>query len=84
MFATMSATVGPAAAVASALLAAGIGDLVWVEGVVGAEVSTLARARLAAVLPNPRQRSPSGPSARSRAILDGAETIARDGRAACF
>ena len=41
-------------------------------------------ARLAAVLPNPRQRSPSGPSARSRAILDGAETIARDGRAACF
>lgn len=41
-------------------------------------------ARLAAVLPSPRTRRPDAPSARSRSILDGAETIARDGRAACF
>lgn len=41
-------------------------------------------ARLAAVLPSPRTRTTAAPSARSRAILDGAETIARDGRAACF
>lgn len=40
-------------------------------------------ARLAAVLPSPKQRSPRQ-SARSRAIADGAATIARDGRAACF
>lgn len=41
-------------------------------------------ARLAAVLPSPRTRSPQVASARSRSILDGARTIARDGRAACF
>jgi monofunctional biosynthetic peptidoglycan transglycosylase len=45
-------------------------------------------ARLAAVLPNPKGRSASNPSAwlRQRAadIRDGAATIARDGRAACF
>ena len=40
-------------------------------------------ARLAAVLPAPKQRSPRQ-SSRSRAIADGAATIARDGRAACF
>ncbi|MGZ3217841.1 monofunctional biosynthetic peptidoglycan transglycosylase [Paracoccus sp. T5] len=41
-------------------------------------------ARLAAVLPSPRTRSPGAASRRSRAIADGAATIARDGRAACF
>ncbi|WP_108500884.1 monofunctional biosynthetic peptidoglycan transglycosylase [Paracoccus indicus] len=41
-------------------------------------------ARLAAVLPAPRSRSPHAASARSRAIADGAATIGRDGRADCF
>lgn len=41
-------------------------------------------ARLAAVLPAPKTRSPAAASKRSRAIADGAATIARDGRAACF
>lgn len=40
-------------------------------------------AGLAAILPAPKHRMPR-PSARSRAIADGAATIARDGRAACF
>ena len=45
-------------------------------------------ALLAAVLPDPKGRSASKPSAfvsrRARAIADGAETIRVDGRAACF
>ena len=45
-------------------------------------------ARLAAVLPNPKVRSASEPSAslrrRAVAIRDGAATIRADGRAACF
>lgn len=41
-------------------------------------------ARLAAVLPAPKTRSPDGASSRSRAIADGAATIARDGRADCL
>jgi len=45
-------------------------------------------ARLAAILPNPKQRSASRPSdfvrQRAAGIRDGAATIARDGRAACF
>ena len=41
-------------------------------------------ARLAAVLPAPKTRSPGRASARSRAIADGAATIARDGRADCL
>jgi monofunctional biosynthetic peptidoglycan transglycosylase len=53
-----------------------------------ADLSSVQAARLAAVLPDPKGRSASRPSAwlRSRAsgILDGAATIARDGRAACF
>lgn len=40
-------------------------------------------ARLAAVLPAPKDRSPRD-SRRARSIADGAATIARDGRAACF
>jgi monofunctional glycosyltransferase len=41
-------------------------------------------ARLAAVLPAPKSRSPHRASNRSRQIADGAATIARDGRAGCF
>lgn len=43
-------------------------------------------ARLAAILPAPKQRDPRGKAVgrRAAAILDGAATIARDGRAACF
>lgn len=45
-------------------------------------------ARLAAILPNPKDRSAARPSAfvwqRADAILDGARTIAADGRSECF
>ncbi len=41
-------------------------------------------ARLAAILPAPKSRSPHRASQRSRAIADGAATILRDGRASCF
>lgn len=45
-------------------------------------------ARLAAVLPSPKTRSASKPSSRVRKraaqVMDGAATIRRDGRAACF
>lgn len=41
-------------------------------------------ARLATVLPAPKRRGTKRASARSRAIADGAATIARDGRDACF
>ena len=41
-------------------------------------------ARLAAILPAPKSRSPHRASNRSRQIADGAATIARDGRADCF
>lgn len=57
-------------------------------GVDAAALSPLQAARLAAVLPDPKGRSASKPSGfvrnRTRAILSGAETIAADGRAACF
>ena len=57
-------------------------------GVDAADMSALQAARLAAVLPNPKDRSASEPSSfvrkRTRAILSGAETIAADGRAGCF
>lgn len=53
-----------------------------------AELTALQAARLAAVLPAPKKRSASKPSAlvrrKSAQIRDGAATIARDGRAACF
>lgn len=57
-------------------------------GVDAASLSTVQAARLAAILPDPKGRSASDPSAfvRSRAasIQDGAATIRADGRAACF
>ena len=57
-------------------------------GIDAAELSAVQAARLAAILPAPKDRDPVSPTAsqrrRSAAILDGAETIRRDGRAGCF
>ncbi len=57
-------------------------------GVAPADLSDLQAARLAAVLPDPKDRSANKPSAwlrkRTASIIDGAATIRRDGRAACF
>jgi len=57
-------------------------------GVSAADLTPVQAARLAAILPDPKGRSASEPSQfvrrRAAAILDGAETIRVDGRAACF
>lgn len=57
-------------------------------GVAPAELTPTQAARLAAVLPNPKARDAAdlSPALRRRAaqIMDGAATIARDGRADCF
>ncbi|MBL9072835.1 monofunctional biosynthetic peptidoglycan transglycosylase [Tabrizicola sp.] len=57
-------------------------------GVDAKDLTPLQAARLAAVLPDPKGRSASKPStfmkSRTRAIISGAETIAADGRSACF
>lgn len=57
-------------------------------GTSAANLSGPQAARLAAILPDPRHRSASQPSdfirRRAARILDGAATIAADGRAACF
>lgn len=57
-------------------------------GVDAKDLTAVQSARLAAVLPDPKGRSASKPSNfvrnRARSILSGAETIAADGRAACF
>lgn len=57
-------------------------------GVKPANLTALQAARLAAILPAPKSRSASRPSnyvrKRTRQIMDGAETIRRDGRANCF
>ena len=47
-------------------------------------LTTTQAARLAAVLPAPKSRGTGQGSRRSRAIADGAATIAVDGRDACF
>ncbi|MCE0505701.1 monofunctional biosynthetic peptidoglycan transglycosylase [Roseivivax sp. GX 12232] len=53
-----------------------------------ADLSPTQAARLAAILPDPKGRSAADPSGavrrRAASILDGAATIERDGRAACF
>ena len=53
-----------------------------------ADLTPVQAARLAAVLPDPKDRNAGKPSAslrkRAGSILDGAETIRRDGRSACF
>jgi monofunctional biosynthetic peptidoglycan transglycosylase len=57
-------------------------------GVDARDLSALQAARLAAVLPDPKDRSASKPTAfvkkRTGSIMSGAETIAADGRSACF
>lgn len=57
-------------------------------GVDARDLTALQAARLAAVLPDPKGRSASEPSSfvrsRTRSIISGAETIAADGRSACF
>ncbi|MFK7871324.1 MAG: monofunctional biosynthetic peptidoglycan transglycosylase [Roseobacter sp.] len=57
-------------------------------GVSARALSDVQAARLAAILPNPKERSASRPSdfvrKRARSILSGAATIDRDGRADCF
>ncbi|MFM7444675.1 MAG: monofunctional biosynthetic peptidoglycan transglycosylase, partial [Tabrizicola sp.] len=57
-------------------------------GVDAKDLTPLQAARLAAVLPDPKGRSASKPSSfvksRTRSIISGAETIAADGRSACF
>ena len=56
--------------------------------VLARDLTAIQAARLAMVLPAPKRRSASRPDAvqraRAAAILDGAATIRRDGRAACF
>lgn len=57
-------------------------------GVTANKITTTQAARLAAILPNPKNRSASRPSnfvrKRTRAIIAGARTINADGRADCF
>jgi len=57
-------------------------------GVTADRLTLLQAARLAAILPNPKGRSPLHPSAKTRkrvsAIIDGARTIKADGRDQCF
>lgn len=57
-------------------------------GVGPEELSALQAARLAAILPAPKHRSASRPGAfvkrRTAQIIDGAATIAQDGRSDCF
>ena len=52
------------------------------------ELSAVQAARLAAVLPSPKTRSAANPTAglrkRAAQVMDGAATIRRDGRSACF
>ena len=57
-------------------------------GVSAEALSNVQAARLAAILPLPKERSASNPSKtvrrRAAAVLDGAATIEADGRATCF
>ncbi len=57
-------------------------------GVKASELTPTQAARLAAVLPNPKERNAGKPSAfvrkRAAGIVDGAATIQADGRADCF
>lgn len=57
-------------------------------GVDAADLSAVQAARLAAVLPDPKRRNAANPTnfvrRRSASIVDGAATIAADGRADCF
>ena len=61
---------------------------VYYFGVTASGLSPTQAARLAAILPNPKNRSASQPSSyvrgRAASIRDGAATISADGRADCF
>jgi monofunctional biosynthetic peptidoglycan transglycosylase len=60
----------------------------WYFGVPASDLSRAQAAALAVVLPNPKGRSAVQPTAflqrQAARVADGAETIRRDGRAACF
>ncbi|MEM1077928.1 MAG: monofunctional biosynthetic peptidoglycan transglycosylase [Pseudomonadota bacterium] len=60
----------------------------WYFGVPASDLSRSQSAALAVVLPNPKARSAVRPAPglkrRAAQVADGAETIRRDGRAACF
>lgn len=60
----------------------------WHFGTTADNLTAQQAAQLAAVLPNPKERSARNPgqftARRARSIRDGAETIRRDGRAGCF
>ena len=57
-------------------------------GVTPTDLTATQAARLAAILPDPKGRSASKPSTfvrkRAASIRDGAATIRKDGRSACF
>ena len=57
-------------------------------GVNAADLTATEAARLAAALPDPKDRNPADPSSslrkRAAQVVAGAETIAADGRSACF
>lgn len=57
-------------------------------GVAASALTAQQSARLAAILPSPKTRDPAQPTpwlrGRAASIMDGAATIAADGRAACF
>ncbi|QQA42846.1 monofunctional biosynthetic peptidoglycan transglycosylase [Pelagovum pacificum] len=57
-------------------------------GIPASQLSPMQAGLLAAILPSPKTRSASNPTSdirqRAQQILDGAATIERDGRAACF
>lgn len=57
-------------------------------GVDAADLTAVQAARLAAILPDPKNRNAANPTPylrkRASSILDGAATIAADGRAGCF
>ena len=57
-------------------------------GVSAAELSDLQAARLASILPDPKDRSAANPgpftTRKAKTVMDGAATIDQDGRADCF
>lgn len=60
----------------------------WYFGTTAAKLTPVQAARLAVILPDPKGRSVKRPSTALRKkaaeIVDGAETIRRDGRSSCF
>ena len=56
----------------------------WYFGIDASDLSLAQASGLASVLPNPKERSARAPGNRGVRIADGAQTLARDGRAACI